>query len=72
MLECVFEIEVAYWIVLFLFRMMFKVNSNRRVMSNSIPALSSFFPGHFHDLNTGQRDLAGIGHGNELQLGNCI
>ena len=67
MLQRVFEVGVACWILLFLIRMMFKVNRNRPVMSKEHPSiLSSFSPGHSCNLKTGQRDSAGIGHGNEI------
>ena len=54
----------------FLFRMMSEVNRNRPVMSNEqqVRFLSSFFPGDSCGVRTGQRDSAGIRHGNELVM----
>jgi hypothetical protein len=53
--------------LLFLFRMTLKVNRNRPVMSKQHASnLSIFFPGHSRGVRNGQRDSAGIGHGNEL------
>ena len=73
MLQRVFEVGVACWILLFLLRMMFKVDRSRPVMSKQHPSiLPSFFFGHSRDVKTGQRDSAGIGRGNELIKSFCI
>jgi hypothetical protein len=52
---------------------MFKVNRNRLVISKQYPSISSSISSeHSCDVRTGQRDSAGIEHGNELQIGICI
>jgi len=74
-LQRVFQVEVACWTLLFLFRMMVNrmVNRNRPVMSKRHPSiLSPFSPGHSRDVRSGQRDSALIGHGSELQIGKSI
>jgi len=68
-LQRVFEVGAACWILLILFRMIFQVNRNRPMVSKQHPSiLSSFVPGHSRDVRTGQIYSAGFRHGDELGI----
>jgi hypothetical protein len=56
----------------FSIRMILRVIEAGPSCQNSIPTLSSFSPGHSRNVRTGQRESAGIGHGNKLHIGKCI